>query len=89
MTEVTANEPTPIELAAPKENEYEVWAREESAPPSLLVVRVVGGENPMKIIDPAAGNTEVYSGHHYLEIVSYLREEEYIPVKGRMKLIES
>ena len=40
-------------------------------------------------IDPAPGNAEVYSGHHYLEIVSYLREEEYIPVKERMKLIES
>ena len=52
---VTAIEPTPIQLAAPKENEYEVWAREDSVPPSLLVVMVVGGKNPMKIIDPPPG----------------------------------
>ena len=86
MTEKVANQPTPIELAAPGENEYEVWASEDGVPPSLLLVLVVGDKKLMKIIDPSAGNEEVFSAYHYLDIVTYLRGEEYIPVEGKMKL---
>ena len=55
-------------------------------PPKLLVVLSTEGEKPLKIVDPAAGNAEILTSNHYLDIVAYLRHQEYLPVKGRMSL---
>ena len=86
LNEAPDNQLTPIELATPVKNEYEVWATQEDLPPSLLVVIVGDGEKPLKIINPATANCEVFSSNHYLDIVVYLRQGDYTRVKGRMKI---
>jgi hypothetical protein len=78
---------TPIERAAPQTNEFEVWSDQESVPPKLLLVLSVEGQKPLKIIDPAAGNAEIFASNHYLDIVAHLRHQEYVPVRGRMPLL--
>lgn len=86
------SEPTPFELATLNKPEYEVWARQKTAEfsrrllPYLLIVLPEEGEKPLKIIDPRKNNDEIFSADNYLDIVDYLREEGYAPVKGRMQL---
>ena len=75
---------TPLERAALKENEYEVWANHEAFPPSFLVALGVAGPKRFKIINPAAANAEVLSSNHYLDIVAYLGDQDFQRVKGRM-----
>ena len=85
MSKESAHQPTPIELAAPGKDEYEVWASQETATPTLLIL-ISDSDNALRIIDPSAGNREVFASNHYLAVVAFLRDEEYLPVKGRMKL---
>ena len=68
-------------------NEFEVWSDQETLPPKLLLVLSTEGEKPLKIIDPSAGNAEILASNHYLDIVAYLRHQEFLPVKGRMPLL--
>jgi len=83
---VESDQRTPLERAAPQKNEFEVWGDQETLPPKLLIVLSTDGEKPLKIVDPAAGNAELLTSNHYLDIVAYLRHLEYLPVKGRMSL---
>lgn len=78
---------TPLERAAPQKNEFEVWSDQETLPPKLLIVLSTDGEKPLKIVDPSSGNAEILTSNHYLDIVAYLRHQEYLPVKGRMSLL--
>ena len=86
LSNESTGELTPLERAALKENEYEVWADHETFPPSFLVAMGVAGPKRFKIINPAAANAEVLSSNHYLDIVAYLGELEFQRVKGRMVL---
>lgn len=82
--------PTPFEIAALNKPGYEVWARQGTSEssqrqlPQLLIVIYEEGEKPFNIIDPRKNNEEVLSAADYLEIVDYLREKDYRPVKGRV-----
>lgn len=84
MSDESTGELTPLERAALKENEYEVWADHETFPPSFLVAMGVAGPKRFKIINPAAANAEVLSSDHYLDVVAFLGEQEFQRVKGRM-----
>jgi hypothetical protein len=46
-------------------------------------------EKSLRIVDPAVNNAEVLASNHYLDIVAYLRHQEYHRVKGRMELVIS
>lgn len=69
------------------EREYEVWANHEPEFPHLVLV-VVAPEGQFRIIDSRDRENEVFSADNYLEIVDYLSEEDYVRVKGRMKLAD-
>ena len=86
MSDESIDKLTPLERVALKENEYEVWADHETFPPSFLVAMGVEGPKRFTIINPAAANAEVLSSNHYLDIVAYLREQDFQRVKGRMIL---
>src|SRR4030095_3878552 len=78
-----ATELTPFDLTALNEPGYEVWSREAISEctdrklPYLLIVLYEKGENPLKILDPQKKHEEILAADNYLEIVDYLREEDY------------
>jgi len=84
--------PTPFELAALNQPGYEVWARHEISEsggrqlPYLLIVLYEEGEKPLKIIDPQKNSDEILLTDSYLEVVDYLSEEGYQPIKGRLRI---
>jgi hypothetical protein len=58
-------------------------------PPKLLVVLSTDGEKPLKIVDPAAGNAELLTLNHFLDIVAYLRHQEYFAGEGSHVIVDS
>jgi hypothetical protein len=84
--------PTPFDLAAMNEPGYEVWARlgtSESSRRKLLQLLVViyhEGEKPFEIVDPKKSDEVILTAADYLEVVDYLSEKDYRPVKGRIAI---
>ena len=68
------------------EGEFEVWADDRLAPPYLFLVVWREGADPFKILDPQKNNEEVLIADNYLQILDYLKEEEYFRINGRMDL---
>lgn len=65
--------------------DYEVWVSETKESPYLLIVMRTKSGKGFKILDPQK-RKKVFSSGDFVEIIDYLREDEFIPVEGRMKL---
>jgi hypothetical protein len=72
-------------FTSPGEEEYEVWANGCFNPPRVLVVVSAGDEGPFKVVDPCGDNATVFTAKDFVEVVDYLREEDYERVRGRMR----
>ena len=85
---------TPFELAALNSPGYEVWSREETSEcthrtlPHLLIVLFEPGDKPLTILDPQKNNEEILTADNYLEIVAYLRENDYSRLERFLKIEE-
>lgn len=69
------------------EREFEIWA-DDNYPPYILLVTRTDSDRPIfKITDPR-GSKELFSSKDYMEIVYWLREDEFSRVEGRAKILE-
>lgn len=87
-----STELTPFDLRALNQPGYEVWSRKETSEcthrtlPHLLIVLYEVGEKPFKILNPQKDNEELFSADNYLEIVDYLREEDYSRLERSLRV---
>jgi hypothetical protein len=83
---------TPFELAALKEPGYEVWSREGGPDcnklilPHLLIVLRDNRDPPFRILDPQKEHKEIIAIDNYLEVVAYLRENDYHRLERHIKV---
>jgi hypothetical protein len=70
------------------EREFEVWT-DDSYPPYVLLLYREEKEPPVYVIkDPKEQNRVEFSSYSYEEACSWLCEDEYSRITGRMKILE-
>jgi hypothetical protein len=70
------------------EREFEVWTDDTYPPYLLLLYREEREPTAYVVTDRLEQNGVLFSSHSYEELCSFLREDEFSRVRGRMKILE-